>query len=111
MGAQRTPGAQPANAPPPTHVGGIRGFVPERIVISTVLDPYLSLKALATYSGLSTRTLRGFIDRPPAEALPCYRVTGGKLLVRRSEFDAWMAQYRAQGRPSLARALKDLGLS
>lgn len=89
---------------------GIRGFLPERIVVSTVLDPYLPLRALASYSGLSTRTLRTYLDKPPAEALPCYRV-GGKLLVRRSEFDAWIAQYRAQGRPSLARALKDLGLS
>lgn len=111
MGAHRSPGSQPANAPS-THAAesvGIRGFVPERIVVSTPLDPYLPLKALAQYSGMSTRTLRTYIDRPPAEALPCYRV-GGKLLVRRSEFDAWMVQYRAEGRPSLARAVKELGL-
>jgi excisionase family DNA binding protein len=88
----------------------VRGILPEKIVISTVLDPYLSLKALASYSGLSVRTLRTYLEKSPAEALPCYRV-GGKLLVRRSEFDAWMAQYRAQGRPSLARAMRELGLS
>lgn len=88
----------------------VRGILPEKIVLSTTLDPYLSLKALAQYSGLSTRTLRTYIDRPPAEALPCYRV-GGKLLVRKSDFDAWMKQFEARGRPSLALALKDLGLS
>jgi len=47
------------------------------------LDPYLSLKALADYSGLSARTLRNLIEKLPAEALPVYRVMEGKLLVRR----------------------------
>ncbi|MBI4271555.1 MAG: hypothetical protein HY615_14565 [Candidatus Rokubacteria bacterium] len=89
----------------------IRGVLPERVVLSTLLDPYLSLKALAAYSSLSTRTLRSFINRPPAEALPCYRVTEGKLLVRRSEFDAFIAQYRAQGKPSLARVARELGIA
>lgn len=41
---------------------------------------------------------------------PCYRL-GGKILVRKSEFDAWIAQYRAQGRPSLAKAIRELGLA
>src|SRR6266545_1633546 len=36
----------------------VRGFLPEPIVISPVLDPYMSLRALATYSGLSKRTVR-----------------------------------------------------
>lgn len=86
-----------------------RGILPETIVLSTVLDPYMPLRALATYSGLSVRTLRSHLDRIPAEALPCYRV-GGKVLVRRSEFDAWIAADRAVGRPSLARAMKEPGL-
>lgn len=88
----------------------VRGFVPERIVISTVLDPYLSLRALAAYSGLSRRTLRTYLERLPNEAPPCYRL-GGKILVRKSEFDAWIAQFRAQGRPSLAKAIRELGLA
>ena len=90
---------------------GIRGFVAERIVYSTVLDQYLSLKALAAYSGLSVSRLRALIDGPPGDALPCYRIGGGKLLVRRSEFDAWIAAYRTVGRPSLAKAAKELGLA
>ena len=80
-------------------------------MVSTVLDPYLSLRALASYSGLSVRTLRSFIDRPPDQALPCYRVSA-KLLVRKSEFDQWMKQFGPyRGRPSLTQAIHELGLS
>jgi len=73
------------------------------------LDPFMPLTALASYSGLSVRTLRQYLELPPNQALPAYRLPG-KILVRRSEFDAWMEQYRSRGRPSLVRALEDLGL-
>lgn len=53
---------------------------------------YLPLKALATYSGLGVRTLRGYLVHR-AHPLPHYRI-GGKVLVRRSDFDAWAAQFR-----------------
>jgi excisionase family DNA binding protein len=56
-------------------------------------DAYLPLKALAGYSGLSVRTLRGYLAHP-SRPLPHYRV-GGKLLVKRSEFDAWMRTFRS----------------
>jgi hypothetical protein len=50
------------------------------------------LKTLSTYAGLSVRRLRAYLkDR--AYPLPCYRI-GGKILVRRSDFDAWAAQFR-----------------
>jgi excisionase family DNA binding protein len=100
---------------PLTNVGGeqvdeaVRFLVSERVVITTQLDPFLPLRALATYAGLSVRTLRQYLDLPPDQALPCYRV-GGKILVRRSQFDAWMTQYQSRGRPALARALRDFGL-
>ena len=84
----------------------VRGFVPERIVISTTLDPYMSLKALAEYSGLSRRTLQQHINDDPSRALPCYRVRGGKILVRRSEFDSWMAAFKTTGRPSVAEIIE-----
>jgi len=73
------------------------------------MDPFLPLRSLASYAGLSVRTLRQYLELPPDQALPCYRV-GGKILVRRSEFDTWVAQYRSRGRPGLARALRELGL-
>lgn len=62
-------------------------------------DHYMSLKALARYSGLSVRTLRAHIA-DATHPLPCYRPSGGvagKLLVRRSEFDRWIARYRVDG--------------
>jgi len=82
----------------------------EAVMLSSPADPYLSLVALATYSGLSVRKLRSFLERtPPAQALPCYRLAG-KVLVRRSDFDRFMEQYRMQGRPALVRTLQRLGL-
>jgi hypothetical protein len=84
--------------------------VVERVLLSAPADPFLSLRALADYSALSVRTLRKFLERiPPAQALPCYRLDG-KVVVRRSEFDHYMQQYRVQGRPALVRTLRRLGL-
>ena len=57
-------------------------------------DGYLSLRTLAGYSGLSVRTLRGYLEHP-AHPLPHYRV-GGKLLVKRSEFDDWIRKFRVE---------------
>lgn len=62
-------------------------------------DAYLSLKTLSGYSGLSVRTLRGHLTSA-AHPLPHYRV-GGKLLVKRSEFDAWIARFRDAGKPTV----------
>ena len=55
-------------------------------------DRYLSLRSLAAYAGLSIRTLRGYLGRRHAP-LPHYRI-GGKILVRRSEFDRWAAEFK-----------------
>ncbi len=91
-------------------VAQVRGVLAERVVISTPLDPFLSLKALATYSGLGVRTLRSHLE-DVGHPLPCYRV-GGKILVRRSEFDTWITAYRRRGRPEVdqivANVLKNL---
>jgi hypothetical protein len=87
-------------------VGLVRGVVAERVVVSTELDPFLSLKALAAYSSLSTRKLRDLLA-DPGHPLPCYRVDG-KVLVRRSEFDVWMARHRHVGRSDVDRIVSDV---
>jgi hypothetical protein len=102
--------AEALQGTPRARVGQVRGILADQVVVSIPLDPYLSLAALAAYSGLSRRTLRTFLELPPDEALGCYRLPG-KILVRRSDFDAWIAQYRSRGRPGLTRALHELGLA
>ncbi len=67
----------------------------DNLVIRTDLDPYLSLKALSSYSGLSAKTLRKALS-DPLHPLPHYRMAG-KILVRRSEFDRWMQHFRREG--------------
>jgi hypothetical protein len=78
----------------------------ERLEARVGLDPYLSLTGLAGYSGLSVRKLRASLT-DAGHPLPCYRV-GGKILVRRSEFDVWIAAYRRNGRADLDRIAKEI---
>jgi len=56
-------------------------------------DVYLPLKLLANYSGMSVRTLRGLL-RHPVTPLPYYQI-GTKILVRRSEYDAWASRFKS----------------
>ncbi len=66
---------------------------------------YFSLKVLATYSGLSVRTLRAHLtDR--IRPLPHFRV-GGKILVNRADFDRWVSQFRVQAAIASVNALVD----
>jgi excisionase family DNA binding protein len=87
-------------------VPSVRGPVVEALTVSLPLDPFLSLKGLATYSGLSVRKLRDYLDNP-LHPLPHYRV-GGKILVRRSEFDAWMSTYRRVGSVDVDQIVEDV---
>jgi len=92
-------------------VAQVRGILAERVVVSTPLDPFFTLRALSSYSGIGVSKLRQYIELPVDEALPCFRLPGGgKILVRRSAFDAWMSRFEARGRPSLVRAMQELGL-
>jgi len=84
----------------------VRGILAERVVVSTQLDPFLSLKALATYSGLGVRKLRDYLT-DPGHPLPHYRI-GGKILVRCSEYDAWAVHYRQVGQPDVDRVVSDV---
>jgi len=75
-----------------------RVVVAKEVIVIASLDPYLTLKAAAEYGGVSVRWLRAALT-DPVHPLPCYRPggKGGKVLVRRSDFDTWMAQFRAVG--------------
>lgn len=53
-------------------------------------DQYFDLQGLSAYSAMSVSTLR---DQIKSNGLPCY-VLRGKILVKRSEFDAWMLEFR-----------------
>jgi predicted DNA-binding transcriptional regulator AlpA len=86
-------------------VAQVRGVLAQRVVVSTPLDPFLSLQALAAYSGLSRRKLRDYLT-DPGHPLPCYRI-GGKIVVRRSEYDAWAARYRRVGNADLDKVVAE----
>jgi excisionase family DNA binding protein len=88
----------------------VRGVLAERVAVSILLDPYMTLRGAGAYTGLSVKTLRRAVNDTPDQALPCYRV-GTAILVRRSEVDTWLAQRRTVGRPSLVRALREMGLA
>jgi hypothetical protein len=66
-------------------------------------DAYLPLRALSAYSGLSLRTLRGYLVHR-SHPLPHYRI-GGKVLVRRSDFDGWAARFRVVHTPAAVDAM------
>lgn len=60
-------------------------------------DPYMNLRTLSAYSGLSVRKLRAVL-KDATHPLPHYRLgNAGKVLVRQSAFDAWMTHYRVEG--------------
>lgn len=57
-----------------------------------MIDPgFLDLKAAAAYTSLSVRTLREHIKRPGGP--PIYRVVG-KILLKRSDIDAWLERFK-----------------
>jgi excisionase family DNA binding protein len=53
-------------------------------------DIIYDLKGLSAYCSLGVPTLRDYIK---SGDLPCFKVKG-KILVKRSEFDAWLECYR-----------------
>ncbi|MBI3455459.1 MAG: helix-turn-helix domain-containing protein [Candidatus Rokubacteria bacterium] len=84
-----------------------RLVVVEGLTLASPADPYLTLRALAAYSGCSIRWLRDRLT-DPHHPLPCFRLPGGKLLVRRSEFDAWLARYQRVGDPDVEHVVADV---
>jgi len=87
-------------------VAQVRGVLAQRVVVSTQLDPFLDLRALAAYSSLSVRKLRDLLE-DSTHPIPNYRPCG-KILVRRSEFDTWIAAYRQHGRRDVDAIVNDV---
>jgi hypothetical protein len=69
-------------------------------------DPYLPLKALSAYAGLSVRTLRGYLT-DLVSPLPHYKVKG-KILVKHSDYDVWFRQFRRTASSSLNHIVDDI---
>lgn len=63
-----------------------------------VSPEYFDLRGLARYSSCSVRWLRERLVASTAP-LPHYRIKG-KLLVKREEFDQWMAGFRTRPTPN-----------
>jgi len=80
--------------------------IAERVILACPSDPYLTLKALADYSGLSVRKLRDMLKHP-LHPLPYYRIDG-KILVRRSEYDIWARQFRQMGHSDVDKIVADI---
>lgn len=53
-------------------------------------DRLLDLRRLSGYSSLGIPTLRDYIR---SDGLPCFKIRG-KILIKQSEFDTWLEQYR-----------------
>jgi hypothetical protein len=83
-----------------------RLVVVEGVSLTSPADPYLTLRAAGQYASVSPRWLRDRLT-DPSHPLPHYRVAG-KLLVRRSELDAWLARYRRIGSPDVERIVADV---
>ena len=73
---------------------------------SDVGKDYLSLRSLAEVSGLSVRTLRGYLT-DPIGPLPHFR-TAGKILVKRTDFDEWIERFKVTKSATLDAVVDDV---
>ncbi len=58
----------------------------------SIWDPLMSVEGLTAYSTLAKRTLTDLLN-DPRDPIPSYRV-GTRVLIRKSEFDAWLSRRR-----------------
>jgi hypothetical protein len=94
---QRMNGTGSAHAVPQGH----RGSVADP-------DPHYDLRALARYSGRSKRWLEDRL-RDSDHPLPYYQERdGGKITVKRSEYDRWLSAYRRIGNADVDKIVADV---
>lgn len=79
--------------------GRVNRMAPRDVADLAVDDRYFGIAALAHYSGLSQHTIRKYLI-DPTRPLKHYRV-GGRLLVKKSEFDRWMEDVAVGGSASV----------
>lgn len=60
-------------------------------------DRFFDLKGLSKYSSLGLSTLRDYLR---SSGLPHFKLKG-KILIRQSEFDAWMESFRVDPKQAL----------
>ena len=65
---------------------------------------YLDLRGLSTYASLGIPTLREYLSEGN---LPYYRLRG-KILIRRSDFDAWLEQFKVDESDNLDALVEDV---
>ena len=66
-------------------------------------DRYLDLQKLSEYSSLAVPTLRDYIKRG---TLPHYKLLG-KIVIKKSEFDGWMEQFKVDKTDELESLVED----
>lgn len=80
--------------------------IPNSIIepIITLKDQYFDLKGLSIYSAISVGSLRDYLK---SGGLPCFKLRG-KLLIKRSEFDAWLEGYRVNRKQDLNNVVNEV---
>ena len=84
-------------------------IIPDNIVEPAISlkDQYFDLKGLEAYSALKVPTLRDYIK---SGDLPCFKLKG-KILVRRSEFDAWIEKHRLNNKRDIGNMVDEIIIS
>ena len=67
-------------------------------------DRLFDLRGLSEYSSLGIPTLRDYLR---ADGLPCFKLKG-KILIRKSEFDAWLERYRVNKKQEINAIVDDI---
>jgi hypothetical protein len=65
-------------------------------------DRYLDLRGLSQYSSLGVGTLREYLK----QGMPHYKLPG-KILIKKSEFDRWLEQFKSDERENLDALVED----
>lgn len=67
-------------------------IIPDNIAETVIIlkDEFFDLRGLSAYSAMGVPTLRDYIRN---DKLPCFKVRG-KILIKKSEFDSWIENFR-----------------